>query len=125
MNIKLRITLRECEGALIRLLGTIERRGHALVNLSSRPAGSASAARNLSLDVDCGGRNPDILVRQIRRLYDVVEAAWYQLPEYQAADAHMSYEATSPAMYGMVVHRRENNAAAEGGQARPGVGANG
>lgn len=125
MNIKLRITLRECEGALIRLLGTIERRGHALVNFSARPAGGQVPARDLALDVDCGSRSPDVLVRQLRRLYDVLEAAWYQCPEYQTSDGRWSYETTSPAMYGMVVHQREQDAPAESGGVRPGVEANG
>jgi len=87
MNIKLNITVKDCEGALVRLLGTIERRGHKLLQLNSRDCPANSAAREFSLDVDCGGRSPDVLVRQIRRLYDVLNAAWYQCPEMHVARA--------------------------------------
>ena len=116
MNIKLRITLKNCEGALLRLLGTIERRGHQLVNFSSAWAGGKPGGREreLALDIDCGARSPDVLVRQIRRLYDVLSADWYQCPHYEADGARLSYETTLPAMYGMVVRREE---AAEGKKA--------
>ncbi len=108
MNIKLRITLKDCEGALLRLLGTIERRGHRLVNLSSWQAAAPDASRRLALDVNCGSRNPDVLVRQIRRLYDVLNASWYQSPQFEVDGANLSYEPSEPAMYGLVVTRLED-----------------
>ena len=107
MNIKLRVTLKECEGALLRLLGTIERRGHRLVHLSSRQHSNAELSRNLSLDVDCRDRSPDVLLRQIRRLFDVLEASWYECPQFEADGARLNYEATAPAMYGLLVRRSE------------------
>lgn len=107
MKIKLRITLNDCEGALLRLLGTVERRGHRLVNLHSLQAVGQGAARDLVLDVDCGERSPDVLLRQLRRLYDVLSAAWYQCPQLESAGDRLSYETTEPALYGMVVRRRD------------------
>lgn len=107
MNIKLNITVKDCEGALVRLLGTIERRGHRLLQLSSRNCPANSGAREFLLDVDCGSRSPDVLVRQIRRLYDVLGAAWYQCPTVQVDHPHLSYETTVPALYGLVVRERE------------------
>ena len=106
MNIKLNITVKDCEGALVRLLGTIERRGHKLLQLNSRNCPGKAGAREFLLDVDCGGRSPDVLVRQIRRLYDVLNAAWYQCPEMRVDNANLSYEATVPALFGLVVHER-------------------
>ena len=106
MNIKLNITVKDCEGALVRLLGTIERRGHKLLQLNSRHCPGKPGAREFLLDVDCGGRSPDVLVRQIRRLYDVLNAAWYQCPEMSVDNGHLSYEATVPALFGLVVHER-------------------
>lgn len=111
MNIKLNITLNDCEGALVRLLGTVERRGHKLLQLSSGICPGNAGARALLLDVDCGSRSPDVLVRQIRRLYDVLSAAWYQRPEMTVDNTQLSYEATVPAMYGLVV--RESGSEAE------------
>lgn len=108
MNIKLRITLKECEGALLRLLGTIERRGHRLLNLSSRQLSGTPTSRDFALDVDCRDRSPDVLLRQIRRLFDVLEATWYQCPQLEADGARLNYETTLPAMYGLVVHRQES-----------------
>lgn len=110
MNIKLRITLNDCEGALLRLLGTIERRGHRLVNLNSWQAAGSGSSRDLALDVDCGDRSPDVLLRQICRLYDVLGAAWYQSPQLDSDGARLTYEATAPAMYGLVVRRRDSAA---------------
>jgi acetolactate synthase regulatory subunit len=86
MNIKLRITLNQCEGALLRLLGAIERRGHRLINFQSRELGGNIAQQELALDVDCREKSPDVLVRQLRRLYDVAGAAWYQCPQLDSVD---------------------------------------
>lgn len=104
MNIKLTVTLKNCEGALLRLLGTVERRGHRLTNLTCRGATASGEARELTLDVDCGGRSPDVLVRQLRRLYDVLNAAWYQCPVKKMNEPHLRFEQTLPVMYGLTVH---------------------
>jgi acetolactate synthase regulatory subunit len=104
MNIKLTVTLNDCEGALLRLLGTIERRGHRLRNLVSRDAAGCEQARNLTLEVDCGGRSPDVLVRQVRRLYDVLGAAWYQCPMLEMHEPYLRFEQSIPIAYGLQVH---------------------
>ncbi|MDX1557200.1 MAG: ACT domain-containing protein [Xanthomonadales bacterium] len=125
MNIKLRITLKDCEGALLRLLGTIERRGHRLVSFNSRQGGANAAVRDLALDVDCGSRSPDVLVRQLRRLYDVLSAAWYECPQFESEGARLSYETTLPAMYGLVVHRKESAEDAKAADTAKGSAAHG
>ncbi len=122
MNIKLKITLKECEGALLRLLGTIERRGHRLISLNSWQAESQGSSRSLALDLACDDRSPDVLLRQIRRLYDVLSAEWYQSPQLEANGARLTYEATLPAVYGMVVQREQSESGeSTGGAVREGV----
>ena len=73
MNVNLKISMNNAEGALIRTLGTIERRGHRLLGLSSRASGPA--IQQLLLEIDCGERSADVLVRQIDRLYDVISVS--------------------------------------------------
>jgi len=73
MNINLKILMNNTEGALIRTLGTVERRGHRLLGLSSRASGPA--IQQLLLEIDCGERSADVLVRQIDRLYDVISVS--------------------------------------------------
>ena len=81
MNINLKISLNYVEGALIRLLGTIERRGHRLLGLSSRVCDPAENIQRLVVDIECGERCPDILIRQLERLHDVVSINRYPRPE--------------------------------------------
>ncbi|HET6345634.1 MAG TPA: ACT domain-containing protein [Myxococcota bacterium] len=63
----LSLTLRQCEGALVRTLGTVERRGFSIVSLEvTRTASHYALALRVS-----GPRDPAILVRQLARLVDV------------------------------------------------------
>lgn len=61
------------EGALVRVLGTIERRGFTLgaMRTASTPHGV-----QLSIQVSAEGRSVEVLVRQLQRLVDVREAAF-------------------------------------------------
>ena len=68
MTDRLRIAFREEEGALVRILGTIERRGYRLL------AVEANAGRlALELTARDPGRRLDVLAAQLRRLHDVSE----------------------------------------------------
>lgn len=71
MAIELRMLLKAAEGALIRVLGTIERRGFALARVSTQPRGPHTEMR---VEIEPQGRPIEVLVRQLKRLYDVVEA---------------------------------------------------
>jgi acetolactate synthase II small subunit len=63
----LHLTLRRAEGALVRVLGLVGRRGYEIVHLVVRPEGEALS---VSLTVE-GGRPADVLARHIGKLFDV------------------------------------------------------
>ena len=72
MIINLNISINNTEGALIRILGTIERRGHKLLDLRSRVSSPGDDFQKLLVDINCGERSPDVLMRQLDRLHDVI-----------------------------------------------------
>lgn len=69
--LELNLIIDATEGALVRLLGTIERRGFAINQMSSRPH-----ARGMEVRVQIGNssRPAEVLLRQVRRLIEVREA---------------------------------------------------
>jgi acetolactate synthase II small subunit len=77
------LLLSPVEGALVRVLGTIERRGFRLASIQSR---TGPRGIHLTLSIAPCGRAPEILLRQIQRLHDVLEASFeiprpiFQLP---------------------------------------------
>lgn len=77
------LLLSHAEGALVRVLGTIERRGFKLGSVESRPS---QRGVNLNFTLAPSGRSPDVLLRQIQRLHDVIDASFeiprpiFQLP---------------------------------------------
>jgi acetolactate synthase II small subunit len=70
--LELNLLLANAEGALVRVLGLIERRGFRLGTMSTRPT---PHGLQLTLSIAGDSRPADILLRQIRRLHDVLEAA--------------------------------------------------
>ena len=64
------VLLDQAEGALLRLLGTVERRGFALSGLSADQTDAGALAVRLQLE---GARDLQVLCRQIERLIDVRE----------------------------------------------------
>jgi acetolactate synthase II small subunit len=62
------IELDHSEGALMRVLGTVERRGFGLVALNADKPDADSYALRLRID---GARDPDVLCRQLERLVEV------------------------------------------------------
>ena len=70
--LELTLLLSHAEGALVRTLGLIERRGFRLGAMATR-----ATPHGLQLTVAIAGdaRPADVLLRQIRRLHDVLEAA--------------------------------------------------
>ena len=71
------IDLDHSEGALVRVLGTVERRGFELLELSADKPDADSYSILLRLDSE---RDPDVLCRQLERLIDV--RAVRLLPEH-------------------------------------------
>jgi acetolactate synthase regulatory subunit len=80
MNITVNVTLRSVEGALLRVLGTVERRGHRLLGVKSETSVLRTNAQDLKLEVNCGERSPDVLLRQLTRLHDVLTAHYRLMP---------------------------------------------
>ncbi len=73
MNRTIEVSLTHAEGAIVRTLGLIERRGFIVQSVATRtdPFGEALV---LSVEVSSRGRPFDVLVRQIMRLLDVRNA---------------------------------------------------
>ena len=73
MRVKLHVSMYNTEGALVRLLGTMERRGHRLLGIRSEQSFLGENTQDLTIDLDCGERSPGLLARQLSRLHDVFE----------------------------------------------------
>lgn len=73
MNRTIEVRLARAEGAIVRTLGLIERRGFVVESVTTRGDPQADALV-LRVDVSSRGRPIDVLVRQILRLLDVREA---------------------------------------------------
>ena len=73
MNRTIEVGLTHAEGAIVRTLGLIERRGFVVhgVETHADPSGGALVLR---VDVGSRGRPFEVLVRQILRLFDVRHA---------------------------------------------------
>ncbi len=88
MSQRLNLRLRPAEGAVLRVLGSIERRGFALRAIESRHAGGT-----IELAVTVTGERPvEVLVRQLMRLYDVLSAELEPCPDaYTTACLQQSF----------------------------------
>jgi acetolactate synthase II small subunit len=95
---EMNLLIANTEGALIRVLGTIERRGFALGAISSQ---HTAQGLRLSVSVEAEGRAADVLVRQLRRVIDIREVSLelprpaFQLPPQPARAANASSMAAS------------------------------
>lgn len=72
MNDRIRIDFATAEGAVLRVLGLIERRGYVVrgIGMSEHEDGEA-ASMELEVAARDGGRELDVLDRQIRRLVGI------------------------------------------------------
>ena len=68
MTACLEVHLKPAEGALLRTLGLIQRRGFTVTEMTLQ---SVEDGQHLQCSVVGDGRCPDLLIRQIRRLHDV------------------------------------------------------
>ena len=78
---RLMIRLTDLEGALLRLLGTAERRGWRPVNLSASRWGD-----QMTVDLTVRGEGSvDLLTRQLGRLHEVADVRYAALAEEVSA----------------------------------------
>ena len=70
MSGQLQIRFDNQEGALLRLLGAVERRGFSLRQVAMA-AGPADALLTLDVEARDSGRSLDVIARQLDRLVDV------------------------------------------------------
>lgn len=70
MNHRVALHLAAADGVLLRVLGTIERRGFRVLNCVA--TGDGRDGYRVQVDVD-GARDPRVLCRQLARLIDVRE----------------------------------------------------
>ncbi len=78
------IRLKSSEGALLRTLGLIQRRGFAIAEMALRADGEGQLLR---LAVSGQGRCPEILARQVARLHDVITIERIEHEPWQATVA--------------------------------------
>ncbi|BDX00904.1 ACT domain-containing protein [Maricaulis maris] len=71
MRTSLRIELADAEGALMRLIGLVERRGFTIATLDKGEMSEGRSTVTMTLDARDGARNMDVLARQVARLFDV------------------------------------------------------
>ncbi|MFU8895762.1 MAG: ACT domain-containing protein [Gammaproteobacteria bacterium] len=74
MNHTLRMNIQKVEGAIIRLLGLIERRGFSVTAMNAHTDDAAQQVE-ITVHVHSAGRSVDTLARQIGKLYDVRSVA--------------------------------------------------
>ena len=70
MNHHLQIHLKPTDGAVLRALGTIERRGFKLESMHVAEVKDGRQAMDIQVSSE---RNPQLLKRQLERLHDVVQ----------------------------------------------------
>ena len=71
MSNTLHVEIFETEGALVRLIGLVERRGFTIASMTMDAASNGSARITLDVAARDGVRQVEILARQIERLFDV------------------------------------------------------
>ncbi len=70
MNHTMKLTIQRVEGALIRALGLIERRGFAVTSINAETHPSAQQME-LVIELRSPGRSVETLARQVEKLFDV------------------------------------------------------
>ncbi|ODU41450.1 ACT domain-containing protein [uncultured Aquimonas sp.] len=78
MRFRLDLTLRPAEGALLRVLGTAERRGYTPLAIEGQRSNDGSAW-NLALTLE-GERAAEGLCRQMEKLYDCLKVEVAECP---------------------------------------------
>ena len=84
MNAHFEIHLKAAEGALLRTLGLVQRRGFQVAEMALRGHDDGQV---LTLSVEGQGRCPELLARQIQRLHDVARIERVDHQPWQATVA--------------------------------------
>ena len=79
---KIRIDINANDGAILRVLGLIERRGHRIITMHSYMPTPTSF--KLEVEIEIGTPRQDVLIHQIKRLGDVVDAKDLSVEELRA-----------------------------------------
>ena len=74
MNHTLQMNIQKVEGAIIRLLGLIERRGFSVTAMNAQTDDAAQQVE-ITVQVHSAGRSVETLAKQIEKLYDVRSVA--------------------------------------------------
>jgi acetolactate synthase II small subunit len=90
------IELAEAEGALMRLIGLVERRGYVIATLDKREAADGQATVTFTLKPRDASRQLDVLIRQIGRLMDVRAVFTPQIAAAEAAHASHRWRQACP-----------------------------
>ncbi|MFS2319044.1 ACT domain-containing protein [Maricaulis sp. D1M11] len=87
MRLDLTVDLFDTEGALLRLVGLVERRGFVINAMHKAQPTEGISRIQLQLDPRDSGRRADVLTRQIERLFDVSKVHTPDTPDttYQIA----------------------------------------
>ena len=93
MTTRLTLLLRPAEGALLRLLGTVQRRGFELAAIRTEAQPEAGLWR-VELDLAQGSRDIANLRRQIEKLYDV--DSLIDEPLVESIDPELDHETGPP-----------------------------
>ncbi len=81
MRIRLELVLTDIGGALIRALGLIERRGHRIESCHAECVEDIPGRQRVQVTVNTHERSPEVLARQLLRLYDVLAVDLFALSE--------------------------------------------
>jgi acetolactate synthase small subunit len=96
MSNTLHIEIFETEGALVRLIGLIERRGFVISSMAMSAPSNGSARVTVDVAARGGARQIEVLTRQIERLFDVHAVstpAAADTPAFAAARAPAAHSA--------------------------------
>ncbi len=70
MNHTMTLRIDRVEGAIIRTLGLIERRGFTVTGISTA-TGESEHQMEMTVELSTAGRSVEVLARQVARLFDV------------------------------------------------------
>lgn len=70
MNHTMTLKMDRIEGAIVRTLGLIERRGFTVTGISTA-TGETEHQMEMTLELNTAGRSVEVLARQVARLFDV------------------------------------------------------
>lgn len=79
---KISIDINANDGAILRVMGLIERRGHRVISMHSFMPTETSF--KLEVEIETGTPRQDVLIHQIKRLGDVVDAKDLSAEELRA-----------------------------------------